>query len=178
MKPRHLYDDYNDYEINEFEYLEAQEKKLSFYEIYYRPMVKTSQIIIFTFLLKDDYNSREIKICLLLIWLSSEFAINALCFNDYNLHKIYEDKGEYNFIYQLSNKLYSTIISAFISMIIKYLSLSEKNILNIKDEKIGKAKKTSQIIKCLNIKFIIFFILCFLFLLFLLFFWFYLSCFC
>ena len=121
MKPRHLYDDYNDYEINEFEYLEAQEKKLSFYEIYYRPMVKTSQIIIFTFLLKDDYNSREIKICLLLIWLSSEFAINALCFNDYNLHKIYEDKGEYNFNYQLP----FTILS---------LSLQKK----IKEKKIKK----------------------------------------
>ena len=73
--------------------------------------------------------------------------------------------------------LYSTVISAVINMILKLLSLSEKNILAIKQEEdVNKTKIKSKIIKrCLIIKFIIFFILnCLL----LLFFWYFISCFC
>ena len=48
------------------------------------------------------------------------------------MHEIYVEKGNYNFIYQLPNILYSTIISGVNNAIITYLSLSEKNILKIK----------------------------------------------
>ena len=62
-------------------------------------------------------------------------------------------------------------------MILKELSLSEKNILSIKRGiDIKKMKDNSKKIKkCLNVKFIIFFILNFLLLLF---FWYFISCFC
>ena len=62
-------------------------------------------------------------------------------------------------------------------MILKILSLSEKNILAIKQEEdVNKMKIKTKIIKrCLIIKFVIFFILNSLFLLF---FWYFISCFC
>ena len=93
------------------------------------------------------------------------------------MHKIHKDNGKFNFLFQIPQILYSTIISAIINMILKQLSLSEKNILAIKQEKdFNKMKNQSKSIKrCILIKFILFFILnCLL----LLFFWYFISCFC
>ena len=93
------------------------------------------------------------------------------------MHKIHEDNGAFNIIYQIPQILYSSIVSAIINMILKMLSLSEKNILLIKQEKdINLAfKKSKSIEKCITIKFIIFFILSISFLIF---FWYFISCFC
>ena len=98
-----------------------------------------------------------------------------LFFNDSTLHKIYEDAGIFNIIYQIPQILYSTIISSTINIILKYLSLSEKNILEIKNEKKNIDLKAKNILKCLKIKFFLFFSLSFFFLSI---FWYYLSSFC
>jgi hypothetical protein len=62
-------------------------------------------------------------------------------------------------------------------MILKLLSLSEKQILMIKSkiEYINAQKKAHDIIKCLKIKLITFFLLSFLLMIF---FWYFISCFC
>ena len=93
------------------------------------------------------------------------------------MHKINEDNGTFNFIYQIMQILYSTIICAVINTILKLLSLSEKNIIEIKQQKnyVQVIKKSKTIEKRIKIKFIIFFILSFLFLIF---FWYFISCFC
>ena len=69
------------------------------------------------------------------------------------------------------------MISSVINAFLKSLSLSEKNILEIKQEKCiyNLDKKSKNILKSLNIKFKCFFIISFIFLLF---FWYYVSCFC
>ena len=93
------------------------------------------------------------------------------------MHKIHEDNGAFNIIYQIPQILYSSVVSAVINMILKMLSLSEKNILLIKQEKdINLAiKKSKSIEKCITIKFLIFFILSTTLLIF---FWYFISCFC
>ena len=93
------------------------------------------------------------------------------------MHKIHEDNGAFNIVYQIPQILYSSVISALINIILKQLSLSEKNILSLKQEKDIKkmGSYAKNIKKCLAIKFIIFFILNHLFLLF---FWYFISCFC
>ena len=58
---------------------------------------------------------------------------NTFFFNDDNIHKIYEDNGKYNFIYQIPQILYSTIISSVISTILKSLTLYQKSIIKIKE---------------------------------------------
>ena len=118
-----------------------------------------------------------IKICLFLFSFVLYYAVNALFFNDSTMHKIYEDQGAFNFFYHIPQILYSTIISSVINMIVKSLSLSENNILSIKDKDNNENvdNKMKKVLKCLIIKFILFFIVC---LLFLLLFWYYLSCFC
>ena len=93
------------------------------------------------------------------------------------MHQIYEDKGSFNLIYQIPQILYSSLISAVINTLIKYLSLTEKNILDFKREKkVNEIDNiTNKLLKALKIKFILFFILTILLLSF---FQFYVSCFC
>ena len=55
------------------------------------------------------------------------------------------------------------------------LSLTEKSIVELKEDKEINVKKTLEKIKCFKIKFILFFVLVFIFLFFC---WYYLSCFC
>ena len=165
----------NDYELNSLTYKEALEKDKRTYFQYYLYLLKTKHLIIFTFYTSTDYNSRIIKIILFLFSFSLYFTVNALFFTDSTMHKIYEEKGNVNFIYYIPQIIYSTIISSVISFIIKFLSLSEKNIIEIKKTKENKSEKALKILKCLNIKFVLFFILCFIFLFL---FWYYLSCFC
>ena len=108
---------------------------------------------------KNDYNSRIIKIFLFFFFLAFNFTINALFFNDDTMHKIYMDKGSFNFIYQIPQILYSTLISVVINGLIKYLSLSQKDIIELKKEKNNQqisVKVQSLIIK-LKIKFTLFF---------------------
>ena len=102
-------------------------------------------------------------------------TVNILFFNDSTIPKIYEDNGKFNFAYQIPQIIYSTIISSIVNFIIRFFSLTEKDLLKIKRAKKRRIMKFGKLIKCLRIKFSIFFIFSFIFLFL---FWFYLSCFC
>ena len=161
--------------MNNLSYEEALKlDKRTFFQ-YYLSLLKTNNLLVFTFFTNTYYNSKIIKIILFLFSLALYIAINALFFNDETLHKIYEDQGYFNFIYQIPNILYSSIITSIIYVIIQFLSLTEKNILEIKKVKSNINEKSSKLLKCLIIKFILFFRLMFLFLFI---FWYYLVCFC
>jgi len=169
------YIDYNEYELNNLEYKEALkfDKRNSFQ--YYLSLLKKRNALIFTFYTKNDYNSRYIKMCTFFFSFALYFAINAFFFNDATMHKIYKDQGNFDFIYQIPQILYSSIICVIINNVIIVLSLTEKNILSIKRmNKIKKeiiSDKKRLIVKKSIILYIIMYILCFLF-------WYYLSCFC
>ena len=166
-----------DCELNNLPFDEALKiDKRTFFQ-YYISILNENHIIISIFNKKKDYNSFFIKICILLISISLYLVVNALFFNDSMMHKIYQDKGNFNFIYNLPNIIYSVIIISIIIIILKYISLSQKNILGIKYEKnkYNFKAKTVIVIRSLIIKYIFFFIISILFLLL---FWYYLSCFC
>ena len=116
---------------------------------------------------------------LFFFFFSTHFAVNAIFYNDSTMHKIYEDKGSFDFIYQIPQIIYSSIISAVINGIIKYLSLSEKSIIKFKQSEEKDSRKIDQDLKELlselKVKFALFFIFAFVFLLF---FWYYIACFC
>ena len=167
---------YNDTEMNLLSYQEAFKLDKRTYCQYYSPLVRTRHLLIFSFFNNKDYNSRIIKIDLFLFTFAVNFTINALFFNDSTMHKIYEDGGNFDFIYQIPQILYSTLIYSVIIMVVKMLALSEKNILKIKS---AKNEELSKICKsefnCINLKFICFFIFMFIFLII---FWYYVGCFC
>ena len=171
------YEKLNDYEFNNLSYEIAIEKDKRTYFQYYFSLLKRKQLIIFTFCPIDDYNLLTIKIALFLISFSLSFTINGFFFSDETMHKISENTGVSHFLFQITQIIYSTIICSVINIILKQLSLSEQNILEIKNENgfVKADNKTKIIERCIKIKFIIFFILSNLFLLF---FWYFISCFC
>ena len=169
--------DLNDEEMNNLEYEIALIIDKRTYFQYYYSLLKKKHLILFAFLPSNDYNLMAIKISLLLLSFSLYFTINGFFFSDETMNKINEDNGVYDIIYQIPQILYSTVISAVINMILKRLSLSEKQILSIKMERdyLMAQKKSNSIKSCLKIKLVIFFILS---LILMLFFWYFISCFC
>ena len=171
-----------DPELDDLEYEEAKiYDKRTFFQ-YYWSNLKQNQLIIFTFLPNSDYNVIYAKIGLFIVSFGLFFSINAFFFSDETMHKIYEDKGIFDFIYQIPQILFSSIISSIIDYILKNLSLSENAILELKSEIFennldftGGQTKANQIQKKLKKKLIIFFGLSSLLMMF---FWYFISCFC
>ena len=162
--------------MNDFGYKKAIKYDHRTYFQYYFSLLKTKHIILQIFD-KRDYNSFSIKILLLFFNFASCYAINALFFVDDTMHQIYEDGGDFNFIYQLPQIVYSTVISFLIDLIITTLALSQDDVLDIKNEKdlkylASKGKRTKEKIW---FKTFAFFIIIFLFMLL---FWYYLGSFC
>ena len=127
--------DYTDSELNSLPYNEAIILDKRTYWQYYVSLLKKYHLLLFSFYPNKDYNSRIIKIFLFFFFFSAHFTINALFYTDSTMHQIYEDEGAFNFIYQIPQILYSSIISALIGTLVKFFSLSEKNILQVKQEK-------------------------------------------
>ena len=164
---------YNDNELNGLLYEEAIKVDKRNYWQYYLSLIRQKQKLIFTFYTSNDYNSRYIKICLFFLGFSFNYIANALFFSDSTMHKIYEDS--YTFIYQIVPILYSTIISGVINFIINFLSMTEKNIIALKNAKKDIKNVEMKTKKNIKIK-IISFIALNVALMAL--FWYYISCFC
>ena len=164
-------------EINSFPYQKAFKHDKRTYIQYYLSLIKTQHPILFSFYKMNDYNIKIIKIDLFFIDIVLNYAINALFFNDDTMHQIYEDQGEFNIGYQITQIIYSSLISNLFSAFIKYPALTEENVLYIKhSKKYNKLKKkVKKIYKILNIKFILF---CIISSLMLLIFFYYVACFC
>ena len=166
-----------DQEINSLQYEKAIKLDKRTYCQYYWSLLKKKHLILFTFLPANDYNLMSLKISLFLVSFSLYLTISGFFFNDETMHKIYTSSGVYNILSQIPQILYSSIISSFINTLLKNLSLSEKDILKIKEEKDMRNTviKSKKIEKCLRIKFVFFFIFS---LILMLFFWYFISCFC
>ena len=122
-----------------------------------------------------DYNSRVIKIDLFFINFTIYYTINALFFNDSTMHKIYEDGGSFNFIYQLPQILYSSLISAVINLFFKTIALIGINIIEIKHSKAVIGEVANKAKKIIKYKLISYFMISYILLLL---FWYYVGCFC
>ena len=168
---------YNNNELNNLPYNDALKFDKRNYFQYYLSLLKTNHLLISTFYPVNDYNSRIIKIFLFFFLFIVYFFVNALFFNDSTMHKIYKDEGTFDFIYQLPQIIYSSLISVALNTLIKFLALNEKDILKIKRLKNNQLleKKIEDIKKTIFYKFVAFFFVSFAFLYF---FWYYLSCFC
>ena len=167
----------NDEELNSLDYeIAVIIDKRTFMEFYWS-LLKKRHLILFAFYPVNDYNIMIIKVSFFIVSFSLYMTINGFFFSDETMHKVYEDNGEFNFIYQIPQILYSTIVSMFINKLLKYLSLSEKSILDLKKEK-GKKTANEKLVnmeKCLKRKLVIYFIIGFSLMFF---FWYFISTFC
>jgi hypothetical protein len=166
-----------DFELNSFDFNESLTYDKRTYIQYYFSLIKRKHPILFTFIPVKDYNTMIIKYSLFLVSFAIYFSINTLLFSDKTVHKIYEDQGVYNIGYHIPVIILSFIISHIIFSIIKYFSLSEREILKIKYElSVEKAmNKAEKIKRCLIIRYTCFYLIGIVFLIF---FWYYLSSFC
>ena len=178
-----LHSDYINYqtlniqELNNLQYNEAILVDKRSYFQYYFALIRKKQIIIFTFVPIDDYNLVSIKISLFLLSFSLYMTVNALFFTDYTMHLIYTNNGKMNLLHHIPQIIYSSLISSVINIILKQLSLSENNILSIKQTKLLKTayKRAKEVKSYLYLKLIVYFVVSFSLSLF---FWYYISCFC
>ena len=177
IKPKkHIKLSYNDYELNTFDYTQAILYDKRSCCNYYFSLIKRKIPLIFYFCPADDYNSRIIKLCIFSLSFSIYYAINFVFFDDKIMHKIYEMGGKYDIIYFLPKIAIAFSASYYITVIIQFIFLSERNISNVRCQitlsiayRISDKEKKNMIIK-----YIIFFIAGILFLFF---FWMLLSSF-
>ena len=150
---------YVDEELNTMNYKMALEHDKRTYWQYYWSLLKKKHMIILTFVSNDDYNVFLLKFCLFILSLALFFAINTLFYNDDSMHSIFSEQGRYNLIYQIPKTLYSTLISSITTFILKKLSLSQSELIDIKKEpNQNKSKKMAdKSKKCLKIKLYSFF---------------------
>ena len=90
-------------------------------------------------------------------------AMNVIFFFDSSMHKIYLDYGKYNFIPQIPQIIYSSIVSLTIETLIGILSSNDNNIYQIKQIEEYNPKIIKKVINKIKIKLIIFFIITFIF---------------
>ena len=167
----------DNFELNNLDYIPACElDKRSFIKTYWSVLMR-EHIFLITFLAWNDYNLFYIKIERFIIQFCTSMAMNGLFFSDESMHNLYVNSGEYGFVQQIPQMLYSLIIGHILEVILCYLSLTDTSIYMIKELSKSKenASKIIQILNCLNKKLIVFFV--FTFLLFL-FYWYFISAFC
>jgi hypothetical protein len=167
----------NDRELNILKYNKAVILDKRTYFQYYCSLLKEKHIILFTFFQNNDYNILITKISLFILSISLYFSINGFFFNDESMHNLYIYKGKFIFIQQIAKIIYVSIISLIIQQILRPLSMSDKYLLKLKQNKILKTaiKNSKSLHDCLKIKIIIFYILGFLLMSF---FWYFMTCFC
>ena len=151
---------YTDTELNSMDYEEAIKFDHRTYIQYYFSLIKTQHILIFTFFVCDDYNSQIIKIYLFMLSFSLNYVMSAVFYSDDTMHKIYIDKGSFDFTYQLPQMIYSSLISFFLEMLPNNLGLYEENILEArKRNKDSLNKIIKDVYRGIIIKIAFFFLL-------------------
>ena len=95
-------------------------------------------------------------------------------YSDDTMHKIYIDKGSFDFTYQLPQMVYSLIISTILKSLLNFMGLYEGDIISFKNDK-DENKDSKKILFKIWCKILLFFIITYILLFF---FWIYLGCFC
>ena len=151
------------FELNQMEYCEAIfYDKRTFLKTYLDILYREHKII-FTFFICNDYNLAYIKYARFIFLFATDMALNVFFFSDESMHKIFLNYGKYNFIQQIPQIIYTTIISQLIEVFLCYLSLTDKYIYKMKNLTTNNKNEVIKVIKYMKIKLIIFFVFTFTF---------------
>ena len=148
--------EYNIFELNTMDYKEAIINDKRTCGEYYISLLKLKHPILFSFCPIKDYNTMIIKLCISSLSFSIYYTVNFIFYDEKEIHIIYENKGKYDFIHFIPKISFSSIIAHFIFVLIKYIFLSERNLLA---HQIADKEKRNLVIK-----YTLFFILGILFL--------------
>ena len=168
---------FDDFELNELEYPDAVKYDKRNWLKTYWGLLKREHRIIFTFFIFNDYNMFVVKMSKFIFLLATDMAMNFFFFSDSTMHKIFLDYGKYNFVQQIPQILYSTVVSQIIEVFLCFLSLTDTHIYEIKQLELNERNKKviMDIFKCIEIKLFFYFLfafICFLG------YWYIVACFC
>ena len=165
----------DNFELNNLEYnMAIQLDKREFLEMYWS-LLKREHLLFFTFFVRNDYNIVYIKFSRFIFLVCTNMAFNVFFFADETMHKMFLDYGRYNFLQQIPQIIYSTLISQLIELFLCFLSMTDKHFYQIKNLDNSSRNQISQIIKCMKIKIMVFY--AFTFIMFI-FYWYVITCFC
>ena len=102
-------------------------------------------------------------------------ALNVFFFSDETMHKMYLTYGKYDFIQQIPQTVYSTVVSQIIEVFLCFLSLTDKHFYEIKNLKVEEKYQMFTILNCVKRKITFFFIFTFIMFGF---YWYAIACFC
>ena len=144
-----------DYELNWLSYTDALKYDKRTFGKYYCSLIKSKQILIFSFCPSNDYDSIIVKKYFFFLSFAFHYTINAFLFSD---HSLYKEK--FIIIYHLPIIIYSSLFSTFIvRILVRNLALTNRNVLVVKhqaDKNTAIYIKEKQL-RCIKIKFIVFF---------------------
>ena len=165
----------DNFELNNLEYnMAIILDKRHFIRIYWS-LLKREHLLIFTFFVRNDHNLIYIKFARFIFLIATDMALNVFFFSDETMHEMYKEKGNYDFIQQLAQIIYSTIVAQIIEVFLCFLSMTDKHYYEIKNLEIKNRYDMFAIIKCIKRKLIFFFVItCLLFA----FYWYAIACFC
>ena len=167
----------NEEQLNNAPYGIAEKHDDRGYLRLYWSLLKIKQIFIFTFYTCTDYNIRVLKIALFILFFAFYFAFTALFFNDSIMREIYKYKGNTNAAIHVPNIILSSLCCIIMNFIVRFVTLSERDIskINCETNPDNKKKLCKSTEKILKIKVIILFAVSFILLGIC---WYYVSAFC
>ena len=165
----------DDLDLNNLKYEKAVDlDKRTLFQIY-RSRLKSKHMIIYTFFSWHNHNLIYIKVARFIFFICTSMAMNVIFFSDSSMHKLYIDYGVYNFLQQIPQIIYSSLVSLVIEILIGFLSFTDNNIYQIRQIEEFEPEKIKKIFKNIKIKLIMFFVVTFLFFAF---YWYLISSFC
>ena len=166
-----------DIEIDLLPYEVAQSLDKRKFKGYYWSLLKLRQLIIFTFLVFDDFNIFLIKLIAFLLLLSINFVYNSILFYDKIIDKIYDNEGKYSLKIQILNIFIGSVAFSLTIVLIRFIITCHKKFIKLKEMEIyeNAQKESFAIHRSLVTRYIIFITVGIILLLF---FWYYITCFC
>jgi len=156
----------DNFELNNLEYEDALIlDQRNFWQIYWS-LLKRENILLFTFYFHNDYNLYYVKNARFIFLLATDMAMNVFFFADETMNKLYLSYGEYDFVQQIPQIVYSKLTSIILETFLCYLSLTDKHYYQIKALTKSDKVEIFKIIKCTRIKLVIFFVFTFIIFLF------------
>ena len=160
--PNNKNEQFDDFELNNMEYINAiQSDKRNFINTYFS-FLKRQHLIIFSFVTRDDHNIVYVKFSRLIFLACTDMALNVFFFSDETMHKMFLDYGKYNFVQQIPQVLYSSIVSNTIDVFLCFLSLTDKLYYEMKNKNKLNKYNAVRILKIVKLKIIFFYVFTFI----------------
>ena len=132
---------YTEYELNFVPYEDAISKDSRSYIRTYWNFLKFKQLILFTFFTHSKGILLSTKITLLILFIAFYMAFTALFFNDSIMRALYIYKGNANAAVHIPNIILSSICSFIAGLIVRYVSLNERDISKVATVKVSSERK-------------------------------------